>query len=100
MLIMVKTKKIHCKRGNMFKNIKQIGIEILKIIIWFFVLNLLITACMHEISPRHTVFLLVDVLMFYFGLSIFQQKNSYCFGLVALMGIICSIFFIRYLTPT
>ena len=82
------------------KNIKKAGREILKIIIWFFILSLLITACMHEISPRHTVFLLVDVLMFYFGLSIFQQKNSYCFGLVALMGIICSIFFIRYLTPT
>ena len=80
--------------------LKCFGKELIKIAVYFLILTLLTTLVIHEFSPRHTLFLLIDAILFNFGTKLFTQTRSYCLGLVISMSILCSVFIIRYLTPT
>lgn len=54
---------------------------------------------MHEVSPRHTVFLLVDAILFMSTLHYMDDKRQFVKGMIMCMGLLCSIFIIRFLTP-
>src|SRR5574344_1864710 len=85
---------------NMLKNTKQTKMEILKILAYFFVLTFITTFFMREVSLKHILFLLADAILFNLGMHLFEKPCNYCRGIAILMGVICSIFLIRYLTPT
>lgn len=89
-------------KGNIIEmgKFRQIGKEIFKIVICFLILVGFTILLMHEVSPRHMLFLLIDAILFNYGVHLFEKRNAYCLGIAMLMGIICSVFLIRYLTPT
>ena len=72
----------------------------------FFVLALFITftavttVAMHDFSPRHTLFLLADAILLTAGAKLLQETKSYYKTVAAAMAVLCSVFVIRYVTPT
>ena len=58
------------------------------------------TLAMHDFSPRHTLFLLADAILLTAGAKLLQGAKSYYRAMAAAMAVLCSVFFIRYVTPT
>ena len=58
------------------------------------------TVAMHDFSPRHTLFLLADAILLTAGAKLLQETKSYYKTVAATMVVLCSVFVIRYVTPT
>ena len=58
------------------------------------------TVAMHDFSPRHTLFLLADAILLTAGAKLLQETKSYYKTVAAIMALLCSVFIIRYVTPT
>ncbi len=58
------------------------------------------TLAMHDFSPRHTLFLLADAILLTAGAKLLQGAKSYYRAMAAAMAVLCSVFLIRYVTPT
>ena len=58
------------------------------------------TIAMHDFSPRHTLFLLADAILLTAGAKLLQETKSYYKTVAAAMAVLCSVFVIRYVTPT
>ena len=58
------------------------------------------TIVMHDFSPRHTLFLLADAILLTAGAKLLQETKSYYKTVAAAMAVLCSVFVIRYVTPT
>ncbi|MBR2214890.1 MAG: phosphoethanolamine transferase [Selenomonadaceae bacterium] len=63
-------------------------------------LTALTTLVMQELSPRHTVFLLVCAMLWWGGVKLWQQPKAYGRAMSVVLGVLISLFLIRYLTPT
>lgn len=72
----------------------------LKVLLGYIVLTAVTSLLMQEFSPRHTIFLLVDSLLFFGGAALFQDKKQYYKGVAVLMMVFGSVFIIRAITPT
>lgn len=66
----------------------------------FIVLTAVTTIAMHDFSPRHTLFLLADAILLTAGAKLMQEAKSYYRVMAAAMAVLCSVFVIRYVTPT
>lgn len=66
----------------------------------FIVLTAVTTIAMHDFSPRHTLFLLADAILLTAGAKLMQEAKSYYRVITAAMAVLCSVFVIRYVTPT
>ena len=66
----------------------------------YLVLTVVTSLIMRDISPRHTLFFLVDSMLFVGGTHLYADRRRYCVDLSALLLVFCSVFMIRYLTPT
>ena len=66
----------------------------------YLVLTVVTSLIMRGISPRHTLFFLVDSLLFVGGAHLYADRRRYYVDLGALLLGLCSVFMIRYLTPT
>ena len=66
----------------------------------YLMLTLLTGAVMQDISPRHTVFFVVDGILLLIGRRLMQDTHGYYRATLLLLGMLCSVFIIRYLTPT
>ena len=58
------------------------------------------TIAMHDFSPRHTLFLLADAILLTAGAKLLQGTKTYYRIVAATMAVLCSVFVIRYVTPT
>ncbi len=58
------------------------------------------TLAMHDFSPRHTLFLLADAILLTAGAKLLQEAKPYYKIMAAAMAALCSVFIIRYVTPT
>ena len=58
------------------------------------------TLAMHDFSPRHSLFLLADAILITAGAKLLQGAKSYYRVMAAAMAVLCSVFVIRYVTPT
>ena len=66
----------------------------------FIVLTAVTTIAMNDFSPRHTLFLLADAILLTAGAKLMQEAKSYYRVMAAAMAVLCSVFVIRYVTPT
>ncbi|SDB95228.1 heptose-I-phosphate ethanolaminephosphotransferase [Succiniclasticum ruminis] len=66
----------------------------------FIVLTAVTTIAMNDFSPRHTLFLLADAILLTAGAKLMQEAKSYYRVMAAAMVVLCSVFVIRYVTPT
>ena len=66
----------------------------------FIALTAVTTIAMHDFSPRHTLFLLADAILLTAGAKLMQEAKSYYRVMAAAMAVLCSVFVIRYVTPT
>lgn len=66
----------------------------------FIALTAVTTLAMHDFSPRHTLFLLADAILLTAGAKLLQGAKSYYKIMAAAMAVLCSVFVIRYVTPT
>ena len=66
----------------------------------FIVLSAVTTIAMNDFSPRHTLFLLADAILLTAGAKLMQEAKSYYRVMAAAMAVLCSVFVIRYVTPT
>ncbi len=66
----------------------------------FIVLTAATTVAMHDFSPRHTLFLLADAILLTAGAKLMQGTKTYYRIVAAAMAVLCSVFVIRYVTPT
>ena len=66
----------------------------------FIVLTAVTTIAMNDFSPRHTLFLLADAILLTAGEKLMQEAKSYYRVMAAAMAVLCSVFVIRYVTPT
>ena len=74
--------------------------KILQVLVIYIALTAVTTVAMHDFSPRHTLFLLADALLLTIGGSLVKDKWQYYKGIGAFLLCSCSVFIIRYLTPT
>ena len=58
------------------------------------------TFTMHDFSPRHTLFLLADAILLTAGAKLLQAAKPYYKIMASAMAALCSVFIIRYVTPT
>lgn len=63
-------------------------------------LTILTTTAMHDFSFRHTLFLLVDAILLVAGGKLVKEKTWYYRVIVYMLALFCSVFLIRYFTPT
>lgn len=63
-------------------------------------LTILTTTVMHDFSFRHTLFLLVDAILLVAGGKLVKEKTWYYRVIVYMLALFCSVFLIRYFTPT
>ena len=74
--------------------------KILQVLVIYIELTAVTTVAMYDFSPRHTLFLLADALLLTIGDSLVKDKWQYYKGIGAFLLCSCSVFIIRYLTPT
>ncbi len=58
------------------------------------------TLAMRDLSPRHTLFLLADAILLTAGAKLMQNAKSYYRAMAVTLAVLCSVFIIRYVTPT
>ena len=66
----------------------------------YLILTLVTSIVMRDLSLRHTVFFLVDSMLFVGGAHLYADRRRYYIDLSALLLVFCSVFMIRWLTPT
>lgn len=77
----------------------RIGFLFAKVIGLYLILTAVLSLGMWDISPRHTLFLLVDSILFWGIVTLFEEKRGYIRSIFFFLAILCSIFLIRALTP-
>ena len=73
--------------------------NIIKVLGIYLLLTFLVTVATKEFSIRHSLFLLVDAMLFTGVSNLFYERSGYYKALVYSLVIYCSLFVIRYLTP-
>ena len=73
---------------------------LLSVLGFFVTFTAITTIAMHDFSPRHTLFLLADAILLTAGAKLLQETKSYYKTVAAAMAVLCSVFVIRYVTPT
>ena len=73
---------------------------LLSVLGFFVTFTAVTTVAMHDFSPRHTLFLLADAILLTVGAKLLQETKSYYKAVAAAMAVLCSVFVIRYVTPT
>ncbi len=73
---------------------------LLSVFTLFITFTAVTTLAMHDFSPRHTLFLLVDAVLITAGAKLVQGVKSYYRIMAVAMTVLCSVFVIRYVTPT
>ena len=74
--------------------------SLLCILSLFITFTAVTTLAMHDFSPRHTLFLLAGAILLTAGAKLLQGAKSYYRAMAAAMAALCSVFIIRYVTPT
>lgn len=73
---------------------------LIRLVLLYIVATAITTVAMYDFSPRHTLFLLADALLVLLGAKLVREDRSYYKGIALTLGILCSVFVIRYLTLT
>ena len=74
--------------------------NLLSVFALFVLFTAVTTLAMHDFSPRHTLFLLADAILLTAGAKLTRDAKSYYRTTAAVMAVLCSVFVIRYVTPT
>ena len=74
--------------------------SIFRVLIFYIIFTSVTTLAMHDFSPRHTLFLLADAILITVGAKLMQGAKAYYKSMAAAMAVLCSVFIIRYVTPT
>lgn len=74
--------------------------NVCNVFVIYAVLTTVTTAVMQDFSLRHTLFLLIDAILLTAGTKLVKEPRAYYKALGVTLAMLCSVFVIRFLTPT
>ena len=74
--------------------------NLLSVLALYIISTAVTTLAMKDLSPRHTLFLLADAILLTAGATLMQNVRPYYRAVGLTLAAACSVFVIRYVTPT